>query len=81
MKPNLDRIDDAVMALLFLTSFTEGHRAFNITRAWKGHDWDALNRLHEKGLIQDPKSKSKSVVLTEAGQKRAEELFNRLFCE
>ena len=51
MKPNTDKIDDAVLALLHLTSFTEGKGALAFTRAWKGHDWEALNRLHEKGLI------------------------------
>ena len=61
MKPNTDKIDDAVLALLHLTSFTEGKGELAFTRAWKGHDWEALNRLHEKGLISDPKSKAKSV--------------------
>lgn len=79
MKPNPDKIDDAVMALLHLTSFTEGRGEFAVTRAWKSHDWDALNRLHEKGLISDPKSKAKSVALTDEGRKRAAELFERLF--
>jgi hypothetical protein len=50
-----------VLALLYLTSITER----GVTRAWKGHDWDVLNRLCKKGLISDPKSKSKSVVLSE----------------
>lgn len=81
MKPNLDKIDDAVLALLFLTSFTEGRHEFAVTRAWKGHDWDALGRLHQKGFIADPKNKNKSVVFTDAGRQRAEELFGRLFCE
>jgi len=81
MKPHLDKIDDAVLALLFLTSFTEGKGEFAVTRAWKGHDWDVLDRLHQKGLIADPKNKNKSVVFTDEGRKRAEELFRRLFCE
>ncbi len=79
MKPNPDKIDDAVLALLYLTSFTEGKG--ELARAWKGHDWDALDRLHKKGLISDPKSKSKSVVLSEDGRRLSEELFHRLFCE
>ena len=53
MKPNTDKIDDAVLALLHLTSFTEGKGEFAFTRAWKGHDWEALDRLHQKGLISD----------------------------
>jgi len=48
-------------------------------RAWKSHSWDALDRLHEKGYISDPKSKAKSVVVTEEGVKKAHELFDRHF--
>jgi hypothetical protein len=81
MNPNLDKIDDAVLALLHLTSFTEGRGDLSVTRAWKGHDWDALNRLHARGLIGDPVSKAKSVALTEEGQRRAEALFRQLFCD
>jgi len=80
MKPNLDKIDDAVLALLHLTSFRQGG-PFQGTRAWKGHDWEALNRLHAKGLISDPVGKAKSVALSEEGQRRAEELFKQLFCD
>lgn len=79
--PNLDKIDDAVLALLYLTSFTEGKGEFAFTCAWKGHDWDALNRLHEKGFIGDPVSKAKSVALSPEGQQRAEALFRQLFCD
>ena len=81
MKPNLGKIDDAVLALLFLTSFSEGKGELAVTRAWKSHDWEALNRLYEKGFIFDPKNKNKSVVLTREGAQKAEELFERLFCD
>lgn len=54
MKPNPDKIDDAVLALLLLTSFTEGKGEFAVTRAWKGHDWDSLDRLHQKGSHRRP---------------------------
>jgi hypothetical protein len=74
MDYNEDKVDDMVLALLHLTSF--GDRGF--VRAWKGHDWDALNRLHQKGLISDPKSKSKSVVLSDEGAQKAQELFQTL---
>jgi hypothetical protein len=79
--PNLDRIDDAVLALLHLTTFSEGSKAFRTTRAWKGYDWEAMSRLHAKGFISDPVSKAKSVILTEEGQRHSEELFRRLFCD
>lgn len=72
MEINEDSVDDAVLALLWLT-LHDGHRA------WKGHDWDILRRLHEKGLISDPIGKAKSVVLTNDGLRRSEELFKALF--
>jgi hypothetical protein len=63
------------LALLYLTSFKDSFG----TAAWKSHDWDAMNRLHEKGYISNPDSKAKSVQLTEEGKVRAEELFRKLF--
>jgi hypothetical protein len=78
MKPDLDKIDDAVMALLFLTSFRE--RGDELARAWKGHDWEALERLHAKGVIFNPVGKAKSLVFTEDGLVRAEAAFRNLFC-
>ena len=67
-----DKVDEMVLALLWLTNTRDG-------RAWKGHDWDAMDRLHAKGYILDPKSKAKSVVLTEDGERLSQELFKRHF--
>jgi hypothetical protein len=67
-----DRIDQAVLALLWLGLHDNG-------RAWKGFDWDAMNRLHEKGYISNPVGKAKSVVFTEEGEREAERLFYELF--
>lgn len=75
MEYDSDKVDDAVLALLYLTRFSDRFGA----AAWKGHDWDALNRLHEKGYIGDPVNKNKSVGMTEEGRKRSEELFRKLF--
>jgi hypothetical protein len=72
MEPNEDKIDDAVLALLWLT-LHDGRRA------WKGFDWDAMDRLHRKGLIENPANRTKSVVLTDEGLRRSKELFQRLF--
>jgi len=66
------KVDDAVLGLLYLT-LHDG------VRAWKSFDWDALNRLHQKGCISNPVSKAKSVALTDEGLKAAERLFNQLF--
>jgi hypothetical protein len=79
MNPNPDKVDDAVLALLHLTSFTERSGPFTVTCAWKSHDGDALNRLHAKGYISNPVGKAKSVMLTEAGARLAGELFAKLF--
>ena len=76
MNYDTNKVDDMVLALLHLTSFKDG----GIVRAWKSHDWDALDRLCEKGLISDPKTKAKSVVLSDEGAQRAKELFEKLSC-
>ena len=73
MEYDKDKVDEMVLALLYLTLHSDG-------RAWKGHDWEAMERLHEKGLISDPVNKAKSVGLTAEGEKRAEELFRKHFC-
>jgi hypothetical protein len=73
MEYDQDKVDEMVLALLYLTLHDGG-------RAWKGHDWEAMNRLHQKGMISDPVGKAKSVMLTEDGEKRSEELFRKYFC-
>ncbi len=67
-----DRIDDAVLALMYLGLHDDD-------RAWKSFDWDSLHRLHDKNLISNPTSKAKSVVFTEEGKRRSEQLFRKLF--
>jgi Domain of unknown function (DUF6429) len=68
MTLDTDKIDDAALALLYLT-LHDG------CRAWKGFDWDVLGRLHDKGMIGNPVGKVKSVVFTEDGLQRAKALF------
>ncbi len=69
------KLDEVVLALPHFNSQTD----HGVTRAWKGFDWDSLDRLHAQGFISNPKSKAKSVVLTEEGARVAEELFRRHF--
>jgi hypothetical protein len=71
----LRKLDEVVLALLHLNAYT----ADGVTRAWKAFDWDSLDRLHAEGLIANPKSKAKSVVLTDEGARRAAELFRKHF--
>jgi hypothetical protein len=72
MELDTNKIDDAVLALLYL-GLHDG------ARAWKGFDWEAMNRLHEQGYITDPRGKAKSVVFTEEGLERAKRLLEELF--
>ncbi|HEU5376402.1 MAG TPA: DUF6429 family protein [Ktedonobacteraceae bacterium] len=67
-----DKIDEVVLALMQLT-LHDGYRA------WKGFDWDVLNRLYERGLIDDPRNKAKSIALTDEGLKEPERLFEKHF--
>jgi hypothetical protein len=77
---DLDRLDAAVLALMYLT-LHDKNKYSGLVRAWKSFDWDAMNRLHEKDLIFDPVGKAKSVVLTEEGMQRSEALFYQLFAK
>jgi len=72
MKLDTEKIDRAVLALLYL-GLHDGERT------WKGFDWDAMNRLHEKGYISDPVGKAKSVLFTEEGLAESERLLEELF--
>lgn len=71
-----DKVNAAVLALLYLVLHQPGPY-----QAWKGFEWATLDRLHQKGLIGDPKNKHKSVVLTDEGVAEAAAAFQRLFGE
>ncbi len=75
MKYDQNKVDEATLALLYLNIWEEK----SVSRAWKGFDWDTLDRLHEKGLIHNPKGKAKSIVITSEGRNMAEKLFHKLF--
>ena len=73
-----DKIDEAVLALLYLGIFELDPMMGARTR--KSFDWDAMERLHRKGLISDPVSKARSAMLTDTEWlRRAEAAFRRLF--
>lgn len=79
MEFDTDKIDEDVLALLYLTSFQE--KKDWPWRTWKSHDWDVMDRLCEKGFISDPKSKAKSVGFTDEGYARAKELFKAKYAK
>lgn len=72
MDIDTDKIDAAVLALLQLTPH-DGYRA------WKGHDWEVLGRLHAKGFIENPAGRAKSGALTGTGLAESERMFAALF--
>ncbi|UVM13297.1 DUF6429 family protein [Pseudomonas protegens] len=65
-------IEDAVLALLAAYSPDQGN-------AWKGFDFQIMNRLHEQGFISDPVNTNKSIWLTAQGLERGRQLADRLF--
>jgi hypothetical protein len=72
MNLDTDKVDEAVLALLQL-GLHEGNPA------WKGFDWDAMQRLHAKGYISDPVGKAKSVVFSDAGLRESARLLRERF--
>jgi hypothetical protein len=70
-----DKLEQTVLALLYLNSFQEGTGR----RAWKGFPWTVMDALHEKGYISNPATKNKSVWLSDEGAKLSEELLEKLF--
>jgi len=70
-----EKLAEVALAILWLGV----HGVEYETRVWKGIDWDVTDILYEKGWISDPKSKAKSVMLTEEGEKLAEEYFEKHF--
>ena len=67
-----EKVAEMVLALLYLML----HHG---NRAWKGMSWQAMNDLFEAGYIEEPRNKTKSVMLTKHGLARSEELFRLRF--
>jgi hypothetical protein len=65
-------MEDAVLALLAALSSDDGN-------AWKGFDFEIMNRLHEQGFISNSVNRNKSVWLTEEGLERGRAIAARLF--
>lgn len=72
MEYDMKLVDDAVFALLAAYSSDDGN-------AWKGYDFEIMNRLHEQGLISNPVNRNKSIWLTKEGLERGREIAERIF--
>lgn len=73
-----DKIDDAVLALLWLQAFKQKkiHPDFE---AWRNFRFDLLDRLREKELLYPQTGKEKTVSFTAEGEKLGRELCQRFF--
>ena len=76
MKTDTDKIDDMTLALMYLVMWDEKDVG---SRAWKGFEFETLDRLHQKGWINNPKGKAKSVAMTAEGREKAQRLFEKYF--
>ncbi len=72
MKYDDNLIEDAVLALLATFSSGDGN-------AWKGFDFETMNRLYEHGFISNPVSKNKSIWLAAEGLERGRQIADELF--
>jgi len=76
-----ERIKELNLLVLYLSGWEEDNRkepGQKIFRSWKGYLFEILNEFEEKEFITQNR-KSKSVVFTEKGKKKAEEIKSRYF--
>ena len=74
MNIDTEKLDTAALAILSLT-LHDGRRV------WKSVDWQITDRLHEKGLIENPAGKAKSLVLTDEGLAAARAALQTMFAK
>lgn len=70
---------ELTMALIYLSRFCEGEN-FSEAKdfyAWKGYDFDVLNRLEDEDFIRQGSRRSKSVYLTDTGKEYARMLLEK----
>ena len=74
-------MEELTMMLLYLSRFTERDRFSdeNDLYAWKGYNFDVLNKLDDEDYIRQGShpSRTKSVYITEEGIKRDKELMEK----
>ncbi|MCI0471559.1 MAG: DUF6429 family protein [Candidatus Aminicenantes bacterium] len=76
-----ERLKELHLLVLYLSGWEEDsrkHPGQKIFRSWKGHPFEVLNEFEEKELITQHR-KSKSVVFTETGKRKAEEIKRKYF--
>jgi hypothetical protein len=72
-----EQISKLTLLLIYLTSWEEKEFGSSTRRAWKGYDFDILNKLEEKEFITQSKT-AKSLRLTEQGIAAAKDLEKKM---
>lgn len=76
--PTKEAMEELTLMLMYLSRFIEKDKFLNeeYNYAWKGYDFDIINKLDDEDYIRQGKhpSRSKSVYITEEGLKKAKEL-------
>ena len=74
-------MEELTLMLFYLSHFTEMDRFSNENDlyAWKGYNFDVLNKLDDEDYIRQGShpSRTKSVYITEEGIKKAKELMEK----
>lgn len=72
-------MEELTMILLYLSHFKERDRFLNEDDkyAWKGYNFDVLNKLDEEDYIRQGSRRSKSVYITKEGEARAKALMEK----
>lgn len=74
-------MQELTMMLIYLSRFTQRDRFTDAKDfyAWKGYNFDILNKLSDSDYIREGErpSRSKSVYITDSGIEQAKELLNK----
>lgn len=71
-----EKVKELTLMLLHLTSWEENEFGMKYRRSWKGYDFGILNELNNEDLIREG-HRSKSVMVTDKGMKKAKELLKQ----
>ena len=72
-------IKELTLLLMYLNRFTD-EKNFKTTKdfyAWKGYNFDIINKLDDEDFIYQGKHRNKSVYITEKGMEEAKKLLEK----
>lgn len=73
-----EAVKELTMLLMYLTRFHEKDRFIDVNdMAWKGYDFDIIDKLDDDNFISQGSHRSKSLVITEKGLEFSRELLEK----